>query len=335
MKHKLLLLSIILSTFTFAQQLTIDETINYINTNLQDQFKLKITSERNFKVSQDKSSNQYWVDFNSELNKFFPDSSKNGNSYGTEWAYSGKIDKINISKSIDYNNEFLINFKCNDSSPCYYVIGKRYSVSFKNNVVDSKTAYLIAGTAENKYQFKLSFVNENKRDKIFNAFKYLIESIKVSPEFQNQDSDPFSVENFSALYSVIIGNKIKDEVKLNSDRGTYSISVSVNGLTKQFVLDSGASEISLSTNFERDLISQGLIKKEDYLESGLYKIADGSIVTQRRINLKEVKVGAFTVKNVTASVGNGNIPLLLGKSFLDKFSKWSIDNSSEKLILEK
>ncbi|WAC02976.1 retroviral-like aspartic protease family protein [Lacinutrix neustonica] len=97
----------------------------------------------------------------------------------------------------------------------------------------------------------------------------------------------------------------------------------------------GASEISISLNLEDDLISKGLLKKEDYIESGLYRIADGSIISCRRIIIKELKVGNFTIKNVVASIGFKESPLLLGKSFLDNFKKWSIDNDLQLLILEK
>lgn len=335
MKYKLTFLAILTLNFIFSQQLTIDETIDYINSNLNDEFKLQVSKDRNFKIYQDKSSNQYWIDFNNKLNNYFPNRSSDGTSFGEQWSYSGKIDKVSLGKNIDFKNDFILEFQCKESSPCYYVSGRKYEVRFKNNNIESKNAYLIPNSDQNKYKFELTFQTETKRDKIYNAFRYLVESIKMNEDYQNQDSDPFSNENFKTLYSYITGTKSKDEIQLKSNNGTYLIFVSINGLKSNFVLDSGASEISISSNFERELIARGLIKKEDYLEQGLYKIANGTIVTQRRINLREVKVGDFTVKNVTASVGNGDIPLLLGKSFLDKFSKWSIDNNTEKLILEK
>ena len=114
----------------------------------------------------------------------------------------------------------------------------------------------------------------------------------------------------------------------------FYIEVNIGDIKKQFVLDSGASEISISSNLERELIAKGIIKKEHYLQSALYKIADGSIVTKRRVLIPKIKVGDFELYNIAASVGTSDIPLLLGKSFLDKFTKWSIDNKEDILTLQ-
>jgi predicted aspartyl protease len=86
---------------------------------------------------------------------------------------------------------------------------------------------------------------------------------------------------------------------------------------------------------ERELVDKGLIKKENYIESGLYKLADGTIVLERRLKIPNVKIGAFTVKDVECGISPTGDVLLLGKSFLNRFSKWSLDNANKKLILEK
>lgn len=83
-----------------------------------------------------------------------------------------------------------------------------------------------------------------------------------------------------------------------------------------------------------ELVNKGFLKKEYYVSNGLYKIADGSIVICRRLIIPELTIGGFTLKNVNATVGNGDI-LLLGKSVLDKFKSWSIDNLKKALKLTK
>ena len=86
---------------------------------------------------------------------------------------------------------------------------------------------------------------------------------------------------------------------------------------------------------ERKLINDNILKKEHYLTPALYRIADGSIIEQRRLIIPSVTIGDFTIENVHASVGAGNVPLLLGKSVLDKFSKWSINNLTLSLDVTK
>ena len=330
MKGLLTFFCILFFNLTFCQQLTVEETIDYINNKLNNTFRLEVDNERNFKLSEEtKSIDQYWIKWQKES----PSSTGSSLKTAIERTYSGKVNNIDLRRIISSNNEFAIEFSCNNNSPCFYTSLTKYAVEEKNYILgEIRVQY---NDSKNDYKFELRLWNEDIRDKLFNAFSYLIESIKIDPKYQSYDSDPFANENFNNVNTHVSGNETKDEIQLKSNGGTYFISVSINGLVSEFVLDSGASEISLSSDIEKELVSKNLIKKEDYLSSGLYRIADGSIISQRRINLREVKVGSFTVKNITASVGIGNVPLLLGKSFLDKFSKWSIDNNSKRLILEK
>ena len=83
------------------------------------------------------------------------------------------------------------------------------------------------------------------------------------------------------------------------------------------------------------LMSNGTIKKENYLTPALYRVADGRIIEQRRLIIPHLTIGNFTVENVHAAVGVGTVPLLLGKSVLDKFSKWSINNLTSTLDVAK
>jgi aspartyl protease family protein len=115
----------------------------------------------------------------------------------------------------------------------------------------------------------------------------------------------------------------------------YHIKVTIGNIERKFVLDSGASDISISEDLENELIKNGVIKRENYKASALYKLADGSIVQKRRLTLPALTIGNVTLTNVSASIGIGSTPLLLGKSFLDRFKSWTIDNSSQILKLEK
>ena len=115
----------------------------------------------------------------------------------------------------------------------------------------------------------------------------------------------------------------------------FILTVALGNSKKQFILDSGAGEVTISSELERSLIASGYIKGSDFLVSGLYQIADGSIILCKRVLLKNISVCGINVKNVAACVGGSSAPLLLGRSFLDKFRKWSIDNSTSTLYLEK
>lgn len=134
----------------------------------------------------------------------------------------------------------------------------------------------------------------------------------------------------------VTGSVIYSSVSLINFGGASKVKINFGNISKYFVIDSGASHTFISLDFERELISAGLVQKENYLSDEYYTLADNSIVKCRRILLNNVTIGPFTVKNVIVAVAdNSDTYLLLGKSFLDKFKKWSIDNEKSKLYLER
>jgi hypothetical protein len=90
----------------------------------------------------------------------------------------------------------------------------------------------------------------------------------------------------------------------------------------------------MSSDLEKKLINNGIIKPTDYRVNGLYRLADGSVVENRRVNISKIKIGNKIVHNVIISIGASNSPNLLGQSFLKKLDKWSIDNSAQLLIIQ-
>lgn len=132
------------------------------------------------------------------------------------------------------------------------------------------------------------------------------------------------------------GELYKDEIPLINSGSSYKVKLVIGGVKKYFIIDSGASDIMISDDLEMELILEGIISTDNYLEEVDYELADGSVVACRRFVLNEVRIGEYTVNNVEIAVlDDHGDEFLLGKSFLDKFSSWSIDNQNETLILKK
>jgi hypothetical protein len=132
----------------------------------------------------------------------------------------------------------------------------------------------------------------------------------------------------------IKGANNSETVSLTKLMNVYKLKVAFGSIEKYFTLDSGANDVFITSDFERDLLLEGLIKKSDYLSARSYRMADGSQVECRRLKLSNIKIGGFTINNVIVAIsGNSNGMLLLGKSLLDKFSDWKIDNQKQQLIL--
>lgn len=316
MKFKFIFLLILFYQIHSAQQLTIEQTVNYINEKLGEWKSIDIKSDGTLKMTE-LIPDIYWdhsISFEEMKIRWNAKQYKLINNEINE----ADVHSLIVEKNI-LNNEFVTELKCN-SSPC--IVQRDYRREQD-------------GFPRNVQEIFLFSQLEKDRDKIYNAFKYLFGLIKESGAYQNSDDDPFSNKNFKNTISSISGIKSKEEVKLSRESGVFFINVNISGIQKRFVLDSGASEISLSAEFEKELIAKKILTKENYIESALYRNANGSVESKRRVILPEIKIGDFIVKNIPASIGSSNIPLLLGKSFLDKFSKWTIDNNAETLTLEK
>lgn len=134
------------------------------------------------------------------------------------------------------------------------------------------------------------------------------------------------------VISDVIG-PVSDSIKLVNIAGVYRVKVTVGTAEKYFTLDSGASDVCINSILEKELLNQGLITKNDYIGEGIYTLADGSKVKARRVFISDLKLGAYTVNNVEAVILSKDSGMLLGKSFLDKFSNWSIDNKTGSLLL--
>jgi len=104
------------------------------------------------------------------------------------------------------------------------------------------------------------------------------------------------------------------KLTLRADRyGQYELTGSANGQDVRFLLDTGATEISIPTKVANRL---NLIRGRGYPVS----TANGQ-VTVYSTQLDEVSIGPFTLKNVSAHINpgmNGDVALL-GMSFLRHF----------------
>lgn len=106
----------------------------------------------------------------------------------------------------------------------------------------------------------------------------------------------------------------------------FLISALINDtLTLDFVIDSGASDVSIPADVVQTLMRNGSLGKEDFLGSRIYKLADGSMISLETFKIRTIKVGDRVIENVTANIAKTSGPLLLGQSFLTHFKSWSID----------
>ena len=123
-------------------------------------------------------------------------------------------------------------------------------------------------------------------------------------------------------------------VPMVSDGGTFRVPVTINGqLTLNFVIDSGAADVSVPADVVMTLVRTGTITDADFLGKQTYQLADGSTVPSQQFVIRSLKVGDKTLENVVGSIAPVAGGLLLGQSFLSRFNTWSIDNQRQALII--
>jgi len=121
---------------------------------------------------------------------------------------------------------------------------------------------------------------------------------------------------------------------MNKKGYVYYVPCKINGLKADFIFDTGAGMISLSSNFARQLVEMGRLSEKDIIGKGNSRIADGSVTQVLVANLKDVEIGGLHLYNVKATIKEQqNAPLLLGQSAIEKLGKVTIDGY--KLIIHK
>lgn len=139
----------------------------------------------------------------------------------------------------------------------------------------------------------------------------------------NTEFDEFEEnDNFDIMGSNIIS------IPFRESNGVKFLEVSINGLVCEMIFDTGCSNTLISIAEANYLYEKGKLSVEDILGISQDEIADGSIVENVVINLREVVVGGkILCENVTATVSNNcQAPLLLGNEILDRASSFSVDN---------
>lgn len=121
-------------------------------------------------------------------------------------------------------------------------------------------------------------------------------------------------------------------VPFEEQGGLKFIDVTVNGqFTVKMILDSGCSGTLISIAEAKYLYDKGCFTQDDIIGTTQSLIADGSIVENMVINLRELVIGdKISCSNVTATVSaNAQAPLLLGNEVLNRVTSYSVDNQNK------
>lgn len=124
-----------------------------------------------------------------------------------------------------------------------------------------------------------------------------------------------------------------ESIPLRHEDGTFLVPVLVNDtITLDFIIDTGAGDVSIPADVFSTLVRTGTVEQSDFVDTRLYRLADGSEQRFQRFRIRSLRVGSLELRDVIASVAPETGILLLGQSFLSRLRSWSIDNDRHLLI---
>ncbi len=118
-------------------------------------------------------------------------------------------------------------------------------------------------------------------------------------------------------------------IQMDKRGNVYYIPGKVNGLDLEFIFDTGASNVCLSMTEALFMLKNGKLDMQDVKGTSYSSIADGSIVENTNVILREVEVGGIKLANVEAVVvQNLDAPLLFGQSAIQKLGPIQLDGNT-------
>ena len=154
---------------------------------------------------------------------------------------------------------------------------------------------------------------------------------KYTPPYYDGTSD-YTIEHQESLPISDLYNDDIIAVPYIESNGVKYLDVELNRtFSVRMVLDSGCSGALISIAEAQHLYSKGVLQDDDFIGRSRSMIADGSIVEDMVVNLREVIIGGKIIcPNVQATVSsNVQAPLLLGNEVLNRVASYTVDNQNK------
>ena len=114
-------------------------------------------------------------------------------------------------------------------------------------------------------------------------------------------------------------------IQMEEEYGVYKIPCEINGLKLKLIFDTGASNVCISESVAIFMYEQGYLRDNDIAGVGTSQVADGRIVDNTIVNIRELKIGSYCLKDIEAVVIHSQkTPLLLGMSAIQQLGEVSI-----------
>jgi clan AA aspartic protease (TIGR02281 family) len=174
----------------------------------------------------------------------------------------------------------------------------------------------------------------SKANKTNLARSEILEAERLNPGLTEISAK--AVRQLKTELGLIEGSPLETRIPLLKMSGGLIAPVVINNALKlNFIVDSGASDVSIPADVFASLVQANTVTQADITGIRNYKNADGEVFQSKTFVIRSLKIGNIEAPRVQAKVSPSNAPALLGQSFLKRFKSWSIDNSTQELILQR
>jgi hypothetical protein len=132
-----------------------------------------------------------------------------------------------------------------------------------------------------------------------------------------------------------INGPASDTVPVLNLNGMTYIKINIGLSTYIWLFDTGASDLLITEEMEKQMKADNLLPDSNYIGIGEYEMANGIVDTCRKYRVDNLGFGKFTINNVTVAVTSKGKKIIAGRSILNKFSQWTLNNRRNALILSK
>lgn len=162
---------------------------------------------------------------------------------------------------------------------------------------------------------------------------------EVLERFMGTSRDSVSTDTIKVVEKVDTVQQKKDEyVTVPSDvrENIFYIVAEVNGVPIRFLLDTGCSDIQITSAEFYYLKHMGLVCDSDLVDSVKCSYANGIEAICPSLNIRTLKIGDVEINDVDCVIQEDvNAPLLLGQSILNKVGNVFIDFKEKTVKIKK
>jgi len=253
------------------------------------------------------------------------------------------LNSIFQSEQVPVNNALILDSYATEAElPVIDHLKKFSRFYLKDEISVELSSPKVSDIYTHSYEFVLLYFTATiQNDKTFDMVAE-VEIEKYKDEWKprivkigTNDKDYKDIKNKVFVEGDTIALNIKNHFVLEKNNsGTFTVPVKINGVGFDFVFDTGASSVCISISEAIYLLKNGRLEEDDVIGMTTAQIANGEVIENTIINIKELEIFDRTLYNVEASIINNlNAPLLLGQSVIQELGKIEIDYKNSTLTI--